>query len=70
MSLITIKRKNKEFAKWWNRWVSQTRSNEVSTNRSETNEVSTNGSETTKTPNPKVRELPHAIKILRRYPRT
>jgi len=58
MSLVTIKRKNKEFAKWWNRWISQTRSNEVSTNRSET----------TKTSNPKASELPHALEILRRYP--
>jgi hypothetical protein len=56
MSLTTIKKKNREFAKWWDRWILSVQRRRMAPNTARADRAQDQNSP----------ELPHAIKILRR----
>ncbi len=58
MSMLSITRKNKEFAKWWGRWASRLKRNH-----------SMKGGAVAAQNDQKVADLPYALEILRRFPK-
>ncbi|MGB9236548.1 MAG: hypothetical protein WCC04_19235 [Terriglobales bacterium] len=57
MSIFTIKKKNREFAKWWDRWASRLHRNRVSASQSQSEKE--RARKTTR---------PQALEILSRLP--